>query len=112
MSDPLAIFAASFFAQFAEDVEYAAHGEAEFRELKAQVDREPARAVEEFSAQTLAYVFVVSVRNDAELGIDAAGIRQGLDRLRVAPRPGAALETRFITSVLSVDSGIVTRGVR
>jgi hypothetical protein len=57
-------------------------------------------------------VFHVTVRNSATLGVTAAELDTGGDRLDLATRTGLARTIRSIVGIVSQDAGMVTLEVR
>lgn len=54
----------------------------------------------------------VAVVNDVANGIELGELDTGQDRLDVAPRAGAARETKDITGILAADAGMIAVQVR
>lgn len=90
--------------QFGELVTYFAEGVGGGRAIQAIVERD----VQVITDQGIpALQTLVTVRNDATLGITATEIDTGTDTLRVAMRVGETPQVRQIVRVVSTENGHV-----
>jgi len=96
-----AVFSTGVNNSPAEPVIYNPSG-GDARPIQAKVRRDP---VDYANAATPG--FVITVTNDAVLGISSAEIDAGLDTIDIAPRIGEALETRTIIRIQRHNTAVM-----
>ena len=114
MTLDLTIDAATFLADFGEDVIYTPR-DGRPRTITAVVDRNPPSAIPEVVGAAgggLAQRFVISVANDELTGIAPDRLDTGGDAVHIAPRIGEALEEFRIAGIVSQDPGMIQLEVR
>ncbi len=96
---------------FAETVLYNKAGVATPRSVRAVVDRNAPAAVDPMTG-SLSSMILLSVRNDAELGISATEIDYGRDRITMSDRTGGANASHKIVRIVSHDGGMLQLEVK